>query len=165
MAEVYFSLGSNQGDRLKNLQSATEQLQNKIGEIQGQSKVYESEPWGYKDQEQYLNQVIHIQTQKMPIEILEIAMQIESELGRKRSGWQGYESRTMDIDILLYDDLEINTKKLTVPHPKMHLRNFVLIPLVEISPNVVHPFFRQTISDLRVNCNDKAMVTAFQFGK
>jgi len=162
MAEVYFSLGSNQGDRMENLQSAITHIGNRIGALKEKSKVYESEPWGYKDQEQYLNQVVCFESALMPIEILDIAMDIENHLGRVRSGWQGYESRTMDIDVLLYDQLEINTTKLTVPHPKMHLRNFVLIPLNEIAPDIIHPFFRQTVNRLRTDCNDKARVKEYE---
>ena len=162
MANVFFSIGSNQGERSDNLESAIKLLSQEIGKLVRVSKMYESEPWGYKDQNQFLNQVLWFETNLMPKKILRIAMEIEKVLGRKRTvGWKGYESRTMDIDILLYDRLEICEPDLCIPHLKMHLRNFVLIPLVEIAPDVIHPFFRITAEQLRIDCIDKAKVSIY----
>jgi len=162
MANVFFSLGSNVGDRSNNLELAMLSLIEQVGALLGKSSLYESEPWGYTDQNQYINQVIWLNTTLMPHEVLSIAMDIEKKLGRVRSGKEGYEARSMDIDILFFDKIEIHADTLTIPHPRMHLRNFVLVPLAEIAPNMIHPVLRESVVTLRDNCNDKAKINMIE---
>ncbi|MFT4661960.1 MAG: 2-amino-4-hydroxy-6-hydroxymethyldihydropteridine diphosphokinase [Patiriisocius sp.] len=158
MADIYFSIGSNQGDRSANLNAVCKLLQEKVGALANASAIYESEPWGYNDETPYLNQVLHCTTELSPTELLKECTDIEKSMGRQRSGKPGYEARIMDIDILFYDHLEISVPALNIPHPRLHLRNFVLIPLNEIASDFVHPSFRLTIKDLLYDCNDKSKV-------
>ena len=147
MAKVYFSLGSNQGDRLVILVKATKLIDILIGRVLLYSPVVESESWGFEAETNFYNQVIMVETEHTPQQILAGILEIENILGRKRSG-NGYESRSIDIDILFYDDKQINEDKLVIPHPLLHMREFVLEPLHTIAPDFIHPVFNTTISNL-----------------
>ena len=136
MVKAFLSLGSNMGDRLEYLSKAID----KIAEIQGcnilnKSRVYETEPWGYENQEAFLNLCISIETSLSPYELLESLQTIELELDRVRKIHWG--PRTIDIDILLFDDIICEDDKLTIPHPRMRERAFVLIPLYDIEKNLI----------------------------
>lgn len=136
MVKAFLSLGSNMGDRLEYLSKAID----KIAEIQGcnilnKSRVYETEPWGYENQEAFLNLCISIETSLSPYELLESLQRIELELDRVRKIHWG--PRTIDIDILLFDDIICEDDKLTIPHPRMRERAFVLIPLYDIEKNLI----------------------------
>lgn len=136
MVKAFLSLGSNMGDRLEYLSKAID----KIAEIQGcnilnKSRVYETEPWGYENQEAFLNLCISIETSLSPYELLESLQAIELELDRVRKIHWG--PRTIDIDILLFDDIICEDDKLTIPHPRMRERAFVLIPLYDIEKNLI----------------------------
>lgn len=131
---VYISLGSNLGERQELLKQAIERIQESFGKIQRKASIYESAPVGYQSENNYLNTVIVIYTDKTPIEILNILMKIEQQLGRTRL-INTYSDRTIDLDILIYKnfDFNIKTQELTVPHPRMLNRDFVIIPLLEIA--------------------------------
>lgn len=142
---VYLGLGSNIGDSQSHLETAIQKLTT-WGDIRAVSSFYETEPVGVTDQAWFLNCVLLFETELSPEELLVKAKEIEKELGRTASIRNG--PRIIDIDILLYDDRIIEADDLTVPHPRIHERRFVLLPLSEISPNLVHPIFKRTIAEL-----------------
>lgn len=130
---VYLGLGSNLGNRKKLLLQAIRLISEQVGKVTRQSSLIETEPWGFESNNKFLNAVILCETTKTPREVLEITQQIERDMGRtKKSVSVGYSDRTVDIDILLYDDLTIDEPDLKIPHPLMHKRDFVIIPLKEI---------------------------------
>jgi len=143
---VYLSLGSNVGDRDANLRSAIERL-HAIGEVVAVSSFYETEPVEFTAQPWFLNCVVKLSTEKMPKQLLAGILDVEQRMGRRRTQKKG--PRTIDVDILLFGNSIIETKGLTVPHPAMHERRFVLEPLAEIAPDVRHPAFKRTIRELR----------------
>ena len=139
MSVIYLGLGSNLGDRHENIKRALSLISERVGEILALSSFYETEPWGYDSPNSYINAAVKVETQLPPEELLSITQEIERETGRnKKTSCGEYHDRTIDIDILLYDDLKIQTPELTIPHPLMHQRQFVLQPLSEIVPNIVH---------------------------
>lgn len=139
---VYLILGSNLGDRNAILNKAVFLINSRIGEVILKSKIYETAPWGGVEQPAYLNQVLMVKTTLSPETTLKDVLEIEKDLGRERIVKWG--ARSLDIDILFYDEIIINTDDLKIPHPFIHLRKFVLVPLVEIAPNFVHPLFKTT---------------------
>jgi 2-amino-4-hydroxy-6-hydroxymethyldihydropteridine diphosphokinase len=143
---VYLSLGSNVGDRAANLEAAIARL-NSLGEVVAVSSFYETEPVGFAAQPWFLNCVVKLDTEKTPKQLLAGILDLEQEMGRRRMQKNG--PRTIDIDILLYGDSIIKTKGLIIPHPAMHERRFVLEPMAEIAPEVLHPVFKRTIRELR----------------
>jgi 2-amino-4-hydroxy-6-hydroxymethyldihydropteridine diphosphokinase len=145
---VYLSLGSNLGDRVRNLQAAMEGLRS-LGEVAAVSSFYETEPVGNFHQPWFLNCAVMLRTEKMPRQLLAAVMAIEQALGRKRLVAKG--PRTIDIDILLFGRFVVDVPSLTIPHPAMHQRRFVLEPLAEIAATVRHPVFRRTIHELLEN--------------
>jgi 2-amino-4-hydroxy-6-hydroxymethyldihydropteridine diphosphokinase len=145
-------LGGNVGDRFLNLQQAIELIEKKAGSILHKSQVYETAAWGNIEQAAFLNQATVIKTTWQPHQLLKIILQIELSLGRQRT--IKYAPRTMDIDIIFYDNLIIHKKKLTIPHPHAHERRFVLMPLAEILPQFVHPLMQKTITQLFEVCPD-----------
>ena len=131
--QVYLGLGSNLGDKEWNLSEAIRLIGEKVGEVLRQSSFIETEPWGFESENRFLNAVILCQTTKTPREVLEITQQIERDMGRRQKSVSiGYADRTIDIDILLYDDLTIDEPDLKIPHPLMYQRDFVMRPLKEI---------------------------------
>ena len=147
-ATAYLGLGSNLGDRRKNLKLAIERLsQNLI--IKKKSSVYETEPVGYEEQPLFLNMVISVITRFKPLELLHFIKQVEAELGRKPSFRNA--PRLIDIDILFYENIVLQTDELTIPHQLMTERAFVLAPLSEIAPDLVHPVSQTTVADLLAN--------------
>jgi 2-amino-4-hydroxy-6-hydroxymethyldihydropteridine diphosphokinase len=143
---VYLSLGSNVGDRAGNLNSAIERLGN-LGTVESQSSFYETEPVEFTAQPWFLNCAVKLDTEKMPKQLLAGILDLERKMGRRRTQKKG--PRTIDIDILLFGNSIIDTKGLTIPHPAMHERLFVLEPLAEIAPEVRHPVFKRTVRELR----------------
>lgn len=136
MPKVYLSLGSNIGDKFAYLKKAIENLkQHEKIEITKYSSLYETAPVGYLNQDNFINQVIELSTSLLPYELLSVCQMIENKLERKRTIRFG--PRTIDIDILLYDDLILNDENLTIPHPRMYERAFVLVPLFEINKDLV----------------------------
>ena len=147
MATVYLSLGSNVGDRKANLRRAIIFIWQIDGcNIEKESQVYETSPVGGPKQQDYFNQVIEISVGLSPYELLEQLLAFEDLLGRERSVENG--PRTIDIDILFYDDVIIKKKDLILPHPRLHERLFVLYPLLDIAPDFVHPLYNKTVREL-----------------
>jgi len=156
---VYLLLGSNLGDRLQVMQTAIELIQKEIGEIHAVSSVYETAPWGVLDQPAFLNQVVKIQTELKAEEVLRIILEIEHELGRVR--YERWGARVIDIDILYFRNLILDSARLTIPHPRLHERRFTLIPLAEIAPDYVHPILNRSSLQLLASCPDDSEVKIF----
>ena len=131
--KVYLGLGSNLGDCRKNLERAIRLIGDRVGRVTRQSSFLETDPWGFESQNKFVNAVILCETTKSPREVLVLTQQIERDMGRRKKSVSGtYTDRTIDIDILLYDDLTVDEPDLQIPHPLMHQRDFVMIPLEEI---------------------------------
>ena len=133
MYQVYLSLGTNLGNRKRNIREAIDKIGEQIGVVKRQSALYETKPWGYSSPNDFINACVLVLTPMAPRQVLEATQRIEREMGRTLKSVDGeYHDRIIDIDILLYDDMEINEKDLIIPHPLMHQRDFVMIPLREI---------------------------------
>lgn len=149
MAKVYLGLGTNLGNKEANLHAAIEEIDKRVGKVVSLSACYVTEPWGFNSMNAFLNAVCVTDSEFSPWEVLRITQTIEKDLGRlKKSVGGNYSDRLIDIDILLYDNLVINTPSLIIPHPLMHCRKFVMEPLVEIAPNLVHPVLHCTMQKL-----------------
>lgn len=157
MNEVFLGLGTNLGDRSKNLNDAVSGINEHIGKVVEISSVYETEPWGFKSESQFLNIVIKVETRLNPAAVLKEILRIELLLGRVRTENQ-YSSRIIDIDILFFDDQVIDSGDLKVPHPKLQERKFVLVPLCELEPEMVHPALNKTMASLLEACEDRSEV-------
>lgn len=144
--KAYIALGSNMGDKEKNLMSAINAINSVDTKVTKLSTLIKTEPWGYEQQEEFLNGVCEVQTLLEPNELMERLLFIESELKRERIIKWG--PRTIDLDVLLYDDLVTEDENCIIPHPRMHERLFVLEPLSEIAPNKIHPMLNKRIMDL-----------------
>lgn len=152
MAKVYLLTGGNVGDSLKTLQRANGLIEERVGTIIKSSSVYKTAAWGKTDQDDFLNQVLEVQTSFFPEELMDSLLEIEIELGRKRL--EKYGPRIIDLDILFYDDLVLNSERLTIPHPQIQFRRFVLQPLFELEPGLIHPVIKKSIGVLLKECPD-----------
>lgn len=152
--QLYISLGSNLGDRLTNLLNAIACLPPKVNLVV-KSSIYESEPWGYSDQPAFLNQVIEAATDLEPLVLLAFLKETEIQLGRQETFRFG--PRLIDLDILLYDDLVLDTPTLTIPHPRIAERAFILVPLTEIAPDLTHPVLGKTIQQLKTEVDSNSV--------
>ncbi len=160
MNEVYLCLGGNLGNREANLKQALEQIANRAGRVLKVSSVYESAAWGKTGEPDYLNMVALLRTAMEAKVLMRNLLGIEKSLGRKRDAGQ-WASRTMDIDILFYNTICMEHEEVTIPHPRLHLRNFVLIPLAEIAPDFTHPFLGISIKQLQEICPDTSSVRRY----
>jgi len=160
MNTVYIQLGSNIGERESFISKSMEQIEENIGEIITESSVFETIPWGNENQNNFLNSVIKIKTPFDSFEVLQKSQEIENNLGRERVDKWG--ERTIDIDILFYNNEIINTTKLNIPHPFIQKRKFVLVPLSEIAPNYIHPTLKKSISTLLSECKDNQKVLDYE---
>ncbi|MFZ1705092.1 MAG: 2-amino-4-hydroxy-6-hydroxymethyldihydropteridine diphosphokinase [Saprospiraceae bacterium] len=160
MPTYYLHLGSNQGDRKKNIQFALENIQKKIGVIINQSSIYETEAWGLEDQPHFLNMALAIETNEKPLQLMAITKEIEKETGRTPSEKWG--PRVLDIDILYAENLVLQTDTLTIPHAGIYDRNFVLIPLIEIAGDFIDPVKQISIDELYDICTDKREVYLYE---
>jgi 2-amino-4-hydroxy-6-hydroxymethyldihydropteridine diphosphokinase len=148
MAIAYLGLGTNLGNKDENLNGAVEYIRERVGRINSLSAFYVTEPWGFKSENSFLNAVCSVATDISPIELLYITKEIEKEMGRNRKSVDKiYSDRIIDIDILLYDDLIMQSEELTIPHPIMTERDFVMIPLAEIAPELVHPVLKKKMKE------------------
>lgn len=138
MATLYLSLGTNLGDRPKNLSQAMELIAREVGTVVAASDVIETEPWGFDSGNAFLNMVTKVETKLEPLQVLHTTQDIEKRLGRSEKSVNGvYHDRIIDIDLLMYDDLTMNTPQLTLPHPLMRQRPFVMEPLSQIAPELI----------------------------
>lgn len=155
---VFLITGGNIGDRRQNLQRATKLIAERIGTIEKSSGIYETEAWGITDQPAFYNQV-HIVKTKLPArKVLDSILKIEEEMGRKRTIKNA--ARVIDIDILFFNDETVNEQNLTIPHPHISDRRFVLLPLNEVAPQMIHPVFKKSIAELLLLTADQLKVTA-----
>lgn len=148
MARVVLLTGGNIGEVRENLRHAEMAVRERIGKVTATSQVKESEAWGFECADRFLNQVLVVETRLEPHKVLDRAQEIEKELGRMRNKNGGYESRTMDVDILYYDDMKMEDVRLTVPHPLIEEREFVLEPLAELMPQYVDPATGLTVAEM-----------------
>lgn len=162
MAEttVYLSLGSNLGDREKNLRTAIAALADASVRVTRVSSFYETEPVDFREQPWFLNCVVQAETTLPPLDLLRALRGIESRMGSKKLVPKG--PRLIDLDILLYGDENIDTPELQVPHPRMLMRKFVLVPLAEIAPNLKYPSWKKTASRLLADLYDSSVVQRFE---
>jgi len=156
---IFLGLGSNVGDRGKYLRRAVDLLSGACGTFLRSSKVYETEPWGNKRQSAFLNQVIEIKTHHQPRELLDYCQHVENTLHRRR--YIRWGPRTIDIDILLYGDVILKEERLTIPHPELKIRRFVLVPLAELVPDLMVPGLQSSVSELLKGCPDTGRVARF----
>jgi 2-amino-4-hydroxy-6-hydroxymethyldihydropteridine diphosphokinase len=162
MIKAYISLGGNTGNRFKIQQNAIENIANRAGNVVAQSYLYETAPWGFEHDQDFLNQVIAINTSLSPTDLMDTLMEIEKELGRTRTEGSGYEARSIDLDVLFYGDREVRESKLRIPHPRLHKRRFILIPLNDIARELMHPVLQQTIAELLIDCLDELPVNRYK---
>lgn len=158
--DVYLALGSNLGDRERNLKIALRSLDESDLRIVQVSSIYETEPVGYRDQDWFLNMAVHAETDLQPLQALQIIRQIEADLGRERKILNG--PRTIDIDILFWGGEVIDTPELTVPHPRLHERRFVLLPLVDVGGRFVHPVMKVNVQELLKELKSSEQVRVFK---
>ena len=152
---VYLALGSNLGNRAANLKEALASLSPQM-EVKAKSKVYETPPWGHAEQDKFFNQVVMVKTYLEPELLLKHLKRLEVALGRKASFQNG--PRLIDIDILFYDDLVLESTALVIPHPHVHERGFVLLPMLDIAPELVHPVRQKSVRDMLAGCDLQGIV-------
>ena len=152
---VYLALGSNLGNRAANLKEALASLSPQM-DVKARSKVYETPPWGHTEQDKFFNQVVMVKTYLEPEPLLKHLKRLEVALGRKASFQNG--PRLIDIDILFYDDLVLESTALVIPHPHVHERGFVLLPLLDIAPELVHPVKQRSVRDMLAGCDLQGIV-------
>ncbi|MGL4805219.1 MAG: 2-amino-4-hydroxy-6-hydroxymethyldihydropteridine diphosphokinase [Bacteroidales bacterium] len=152
MTKVYLGLGTNLGDMESNLRNALLEIQKRVGSVTSQSAFYLTEPWGFDSENKFLNMVVEVETTLAPFKLLSVTQSIEKELGRLTKSKDGiYSDRLIDIDILFYGQEIITDAVLTIPHPLLHKRDFVLKPLKEIATSFVHPLLGCTIAEITGN--------------
>ena len=158
MIEVYLGLGCNLGNRRDSIEAAFRELE-QLGSDFRSSSIFESEPWGYEDEKLYLNAACAMKTQLSPHELHRETLKIERAMGRetdKRKSGEPYRARRMDVDILFYGDLILSDDGLEIPHPRLHLRKFVLTPLLELNPELNHPVLKKTVRELYRKVEDES---------
>jgi 2-amino-4-hydroxy-6-hydroxymethyldihydropteridine diphosphokinase len=156
--DLYLLTGSNIEPRFSYLSNASQLIEKNVGPIWSRSSIYESAPWGFEAETSFFNQVLHVKSDLHADDILQRILAIESEMGRLRND-DGYSSRIIDIDILYYGQLVLAYDQLTIPHPRMHLRRFTMLPLVELSRDFFHPKLNKTNEELLTECPDQHSVS------
>lgn len=159
--KVYILTGSNIEPRVKFLMDAKREIEMKVGGVTRSSQIYESEAWGFESDDCFLNQVLVVETKETPEKVLSSLLEIEKKLGRSRIG-NAYQSRTIDIDILYYDNVVSESADLIIPHPRLHQRNFTLLPLVEIASDFIHPKLKLSNLELVKKNTDKTKVWKYE---
>ena len=149
MAKVYVGLGTNLGDKEQNLKVAVQKIEEQIGKVVSLSAFYATAPWGFSSEHTFLNAAACVETLLPPLSVLHLTQEIEREIGRTHKSVGGvYSDRVIDIDLLLYGDQVLDTPELKLPHPLMHERRFVMEPLAEIAPDLVHPILKKKMREL-----------------
>jgi len=161
MSKVYLSISANLGYSNQLIIYSREAIAARIVVIKSSSSIYESEPWGFESDNNFLNQILLVETILSPAAIMLELSYIESKFGRERNG-KGYSSRTMDIDVLFYDHLILYTPELIVPHKQLHKRRFIVEPLREIAPDFIHPLFSISINEIALTCTDNGKVWKYE---
>ena len=154
--KTHLLLGANLGDRIATLAEAKKRIGQRIGTVVKASSLYETQPWGKPDQPEFINQALEVATNLPPLAVLKAILEIEQQLGRTRQ--EKWDARTIDIDMLFYENKTLHTGELTLPHPQLHERNFALVPMLEIAPNKQHPIFKKTIEELYEASTDELEV-------
>ncbi|HEY5367949.1 MAG TPA: 2-amino-4-hydroxy-6-hydroxymethyldihydropteridine diphosphokinase [Hanamia sp.] len=157
MNKVFFITGGNIGDRKKNLETAATLLEKHIGKIIQSSRIYETDAWGITDQPTFYNQALIVESEFSAQEVIRKILKIEEEMGRVRTIKNA--ARSIDIDILFFNDETVNEQNLIIPHPEIANRRFVLMPLNELEPNMIHPVLKKSITELLSICKDPLKVT------
>ncbi len=157
--KVVLGLGGNLGNVIESLELAHQKIEAQIGKVLLKSAYYKTKAWGVEDQPDFINQVIICSSDLPAEEVLRICLEIEKDLGRDRLNGEKWRERLIDIDILFYNNLVVSSEKLTIPHPYLHERNFVLVPLAEVLPNMIHPILQESMNQLKEKSSDKLEVT------
>lgn len=152
MSKVYFSIGSNKGNRSQLINEAIDKIDIYIGRVELKSSIYETQSWGFKSNNFY-NVCLLIESSLSVESIFNKILKIEKDMGRLKSG-NKYSDRCIDIDILFVEDIIVNSKNLIIPHPRLHLRKFVLTPMLDIAPDLIHPILNKSIKQLELECDD-----------
>ena len=152
MSKVYFSIGSNKGNRSQLINEAIDKIDISIGRVELKSSIYETQSWGFKSNNFY-NVCLLIESSLSVELIFNKILKIEKDMGRLKSG-NKYSDRCIDIDILFVEDIIVNNKNLIIPHPRLHLRKFVLTPMLDIAPDLIHPILNKSIKQLELECDD-----------
>lgn len=152
MSKVFFSIGSNKGNRSELINEAIAKIDISIGKVELKSSIYETKSWGFKSSNFY-NTCLLVESSLSEEQILNRILKIEKDMGRFISGDQ-YSDRYIDIDILFVEDIIVNSKNLIIPHPRLHLRKFVLTPMLDLAPDFIHPILNKSIRQLEIECDD-----------
>lgn len=152
MSKVYFSIGSNKGNRSQLINEAIDKIDISIGRVELKSSIYETQSWGFKSNNFY-NVCLLIESSLSVESIFNKILKIEKDMGRLKSG-NKYSDRCIDIDILFVEDIIVNNKNLIIPHPRLHLRKFVLTPMLDLTPDLIHPILNKSIKQLELECDD-----------
>lgn len=152
MSKVYFSIGSNKGNRSQLINEAIDKIDIYIGRVELKSSIYETQSWGFKSNN-FCNICLLIESSLSVESIFNKILKIEKDMGRLKSG-NKYSDRCIDIDILFVENIIVNSKNLIIPHPRLHLRKFVLTPMLDIAPDLIHPILNKSIKQLELECDD-----------
>lgn len=158
MNKVVLLLGSNLGDGRLLFRQVIDLLNERLGALVAQSALYQSLPWGFEHENDFLNQVLVLETTCSKEGVLQSCLQIETDLGRRRKEQKGYSARIIDIDVLFVNEEVLESEHLTLPHPRLHLRKFTLLPLVELMPDFIHPVLGKSMQELLTACEDNSEV-------